>query len=159
MNNELTIENVHEEDVAGLFYTGGTTGRSKGVMLTHKNLVQNAYHAIINLKYDEDEIYLHAAPMFHLADQASTFAITLVGGTHAHLRIFNPRGVLETIEQANVTAILLVPTMINMLVNVPELDQFNVSSVRKILYGASPMSVEVLKKAMQKIENTNLCQK
>jgi len=155
---ELSVENVHEEDVAGLFYTGGTTGRSKGVMLTHKNLVQNAYHVLANLKYDEDEIYLHAAPMFHLADQASTFAITLIGGTHAHLRMFNPKGVLEVVQQAKVTSILLVPTMINMLINVPEFDHYDVSSVRKVLYGASPMSVEVLKKAMKKIENAEFIQ-
>lgn len=59
--NTLTIEHVNEEDVAGLFYTGGTTGRSKGVMLTHKNLVNNAFHAALNLKYHEKEIYLHGS--------------------------------------------------------------------------------------------------
>ncbi|WP_243292449.1 long-chain-fatty-acid--CoA ligase [Bacillus sp. FJAT-47783] len=162
INNEkeetLTIEQVEEEDIAGLFYTGGTTGRSKGVMLTHKNVVNNAYHAALNLKYDEKEIYLHAAPMFHLADQASTLAITLVGGTHAHVRSFTPVRVLEAIQKNNITAVLLVPTMINMFINAPQFDQYDVNSLRKILYGASPMSVELLKKAMKCIPNATFMQ-
>ncbi|MGG1677170.1 AMP-binding protein [Neobacillus sp. NRS-1170] len=49
--------------VAGLFYTGGTKGRSKGVMLSHKNLVSNAYHALINTQYTENDTYLHAGSM------------------------------------------------------------------------------------------------
>lgn len=155
---QLTFENIEEEDVAGLFYTGGTTGRSKGVMLTHKNLVTNAFHAALNLKYHENEIYLHCAPMFHLADQASTFAITLVGGTHAHIRVFTPERVLEAIEKYHITAVLLVPTMINMVIHSPKFHQYNVQSVQKVLYGASPISVEVLKKAMSQFSNTNFIQ-
>lgn len=162
INNEreeaLTIDHVEEEDIAGLFYTGGTTGRSKGVMLTHKNLVNNAYHAALNIKYDEKEIYLHAGPMFHLADQASTLAITLVGGTHAHIRSFTPVRVLETVQKHNITAVLLVPTMINMLINAPQFNQYDVHSLNKILYGASPMSVEMLKKAMKRLPNTTFIQ-
>lgn len=156
--NTLTIEHVNEEDVAGLFYTGGTTGRSKGVMLTHKNLVNNAFHAALNLKYHEKEIYLHAAPMFHLADQASTFAITLVGGTHAHIRTFSPEKVLYAIETHKITAVLLVPTMINMVIHSPQFNRYNVKNLQKILYGASPISVEVLKKAMSLLPNTQFIQ-
>lgn len=146
----FTIDEIDENDIAGLFYTGGTTGRSKGVMLTHRNLVMNAFHVATSVQYHADEVYLHAAPMFHLADGASTFAVTVVGGTHAHVRFFTPTGVLEAVEKMNVSAMLLVPTMINMVLNHPEFDQYNTTSLRKILYGASPISVELLKLAMKK---------
>jgi long-chain acyl-CoA synthetase len=146
----LTYDALDEEDVAGLFYTSGTTGRSKGVMLTHKNLVSNAYHAAISLQYNPDTNYLHVGPMFHLADGASTFAVTLVGGTHSHVRAFTPKIFLQALETDRPNVALLVPTMINMVVNEPEFDKYDTSSLEKIVYGASPMPVEVLKKAAAK---------
>lgn len=143
----LTYEDVDEDDVAGLFYTGGTTGRAKGVMLTHKNLVVNAFHVLTNLDYKEQDVYLHAAPMFHLADQASTFAVTLTGGTHVIVRMFTPTKTLQAIQDEKVTISMLVPTMINMLLSDKDFDQFDLRSLQTILYGASPMPVELLKRA------------
>jgi long-chain acyl-CoA synthetase len=154
----LTADGIDEDDVAGLFYTGGTTGRSKGVMLTHKNLVSNAYHCALMMQYTEEDIYLHAAPMFHLADGASTFAVTLVGGAHAHLRAFSPKGVLQVYEEVKPTCGLLVPTMINMVLNDPDFAQYDVSSVRRIMYGGSPMPVEVLKKGVKMLPGVQFFQ-
>ncbi|WP_018133175.1 fatty acid--CoA ligase [Effusibacillus pohliae] len=144
----LRLPELHEDDLAGIFYTGGTTGLPKGVMLTHKNLAVNAYQVALAIGYRSDDIYLHAAPMFHLADGASTFAVTMVGGAHAHIRSFEPKRVAETIEREKVTAVLLVPTMINMVVNHPEIGNCDLSSLRKLLYGASPIPAELLKKAI-----------
>src|SRR4051812_4160536 len=96
--------------LAGIFYTGGTTGLPKGAMLTHRNLVANAKHTIICLGYTEDDSYLHAAPMFHLADGASTYAITWVGGRHAIIDAFEPELWLRTMEAERITRGLLVPT-------------------------------------------------
>ncbi|MET3288213.1 UNVERIFIED_CONTAM: long-chain acyl-CoA synthetase [Brevibacillus sp. OAP136] len=143
------VGRVTEEEIAGIFYTGGTTGMPKGVMLTHRNLLSNAYNVGLALNYTADDIYLHAAPMFHLADGASTFAITVVGGTHAHVRMFEPNQVLQTIQDARVTSCLLVPTMINILINLPGLKDYDITSWRKVLYGASPCPPEVLKKAKE----------
>src|SRR4029450_12560641 len=72
-----------DDDLAGLFYTGGTTGRSKGVMLTHTNLVVNALNGIGGIGFTGDTTYIHSGPMFHLADGASTFGVTMAGGRHA----------------------------------------------------------------------------
>ncbi len=141
------LAQAEENDVAGIFYTGGTTGLPKGVMLTHRNLLSNAYNVGLALSYRHTDVYLHAAPMFHLADGASTFAITIVGGTHAHVRFFEPIQVLQAIERYRVTSALLVPTMINMLINVPQLKDYDLSSWKKMIYGASPCPPEVLKKA------------
>ncbi len=135
------------DDIAGIFYTGGTTGRSKGVMLTHRNLVSNASMVVPAVGYRFDSIYIHAGPMFHLADGMSTFAITMVGGTHVIIPRFEPTDMLAEIARNRVTNTVLVPTMINALANCPDLANYDVSSLRVIPYGASPMPEAVLKRA------------
>jgi len=140
---------LQDEDLVGIFYTGGTTGNPKGVMLTNRNIVSNAMHVTINSRYVPEDVYLHVAPMFHLADGASTFAITMLGGTHAFLPMFDPIKTLTCIQNNKVTCMLLVPTMINALIQVPNIKDYDLSSWRSILYGASPIPVAVLKKAMQ----------
>jgi long-chain acyl-CoA synthetase len=147
---ESVDQEMEDDDLAGLFYTGGTTGRAKGVMLSHKNVVSNAMHVIIGTGYNERDIYLHVAPMFHLADIASTFALTMVGGRHVFIPMFNPVHVLQAIQNEKVTVTLLVPTMINAVLNHPDVDNYDVSSLRRLGYGASPMPVELLKQGMQK---------
>lgn len=139
---------VDEEDLVGLFYTSGTTGRPKGVMLTHKNLMMNAYHAQIAFDFSGESVYLHAAPMFHLADGAGTFTVTWNGGTHTFVPRFDPEEVIATIEAKRVSATTLIPTMINWLLNHPGVAERDFSSLSKIFYGASPMPVERLKQAM-----------
>ncbi len=141
---------MEDDDLAGLYYTGGTTGRAKGVMLSHKNIVSNAMHTIAAAAYGEKDTYLHAAPMFHLADAGSTFALTMVGARHAFIPMFNPELVLKTIEQEKVTLVLLVPTMLNMVLNHPNASNYDLSSLKRLAYGASPMPVEILKQGMAK---------
>jgi long-chain acyl-CoA synthetase len=143
---------VDEDDLVGLFYTSGTTGNPKGVMLTHKNLMMNAYHAQISFDFSGESTYLHAAPMFHLADGAGTFTVSWNGGTHAFVPRFDPEDVLKTIEAKRVTTVTLIPTMINWLLSHPGVERFDLSSLSQILYGASPMPVERLKQAMEAFE-------
>src|SRR2546430_6937486 len=100
---------MQDNDLAGLFYTGGTTGRAKGVMLSHKNIVSNACHMIMASSYTGQDTYLHAGPMFHLADIASTFALTMVGGCHVFIPMFNPVSMLETVQREKITTTLIVP--------------------------------------------------
>jgi long-chain acyl-CoA synthetase len=146
------------DDLAGLFYTGGTTGVSKGVMLSHGNLIHNAMVAQIHLNYGTDPVYLHAAPMFHLADGASTFAVTMQSGAHAFVPAFNPVATLQQIEKDKVTFATMVPVMINMMVNHPDAGKFDLSSLKKVGYGASPMPEAVLKQAMQLLPNCEFLQ-
>jgi long-chain acyl-CoA synthetase len=144
------------DELAGLFYTGGTTGRAKGVMLTHTNLVANAMNAVAGMGFTGDTAYIHSGAMFHLADGASTFGVTLSGGRHAFVPRFEPAEVLETIAAARITHAQFVPTMINMLVNHPRFSEFDISSLNFILYGASPMPEGVLRMAMQMMPRVKL---
>lgn len=148
---------VASEDVAGIFYTGGTTGRPKGVLLTHGNLVSNAKHALMCLGYTEHDRYLHAGPMFHLADGASTVALTWVGGTHVIVPGFSPDGWLRTVTDEKITKAMLVPTMITMLMAHDFAPETDLSSLKSVLYGASPMPQSVLARAAERL-GTDFCQ-
>ena len=139
------------DDIAGLFYTGGTTGRSKGVMLSHTNLVSNSLNTIIGLNIPNNARWVHAAPMFHIADVTGAIAITHIAGQHYFIPGFSPDAVLNSIQDYAITDTLLVPTMINMLVNHPDVTKYDLSSLRQITYGASPMPESVIMKAMEVI--------
>ena len=135
-----------EDDLAGLFYTSGTTGGPKGVMLTHRNLFTHALIMIAELGVSPDWTYLHAAPMFHLANGALMYAIAFKGAVNVFLPSFDPEGALRAIELHKVTASVMVPTMWNAMVNHPKVDAYDTSSLACALYGASPMPVELLRR-------------
>jgi long-chain acyl-CoA synthetase len=134
-------------DLAGIFYTGGTTGRSKGVMLSHGNLMANALNALGEGLFPSSAIYLHAAPMFHLANGAAMYSLLLSGGSNVMIQAFTPEGVMAAVQNVRVTDVLLVPTMIQMLVDHPALGTCDMSSLKNVVYGASPISEAVLDRA------------
>jgi long-chain acyl-CoA synthetase len=136
-------------DVAGIFYTGGTTGLPKGVMLTHTNLVSNGLVSLLNIYEGERWTYLHSAPMFHIADCQWNVGVTLHAGTHVFMPKFAPDDMLRAIETYRVTHCALVPTMVNMLCNVEGREKYNVSSLRGMNYGGSPMPPALIVKARQ----------
>lgn len=139
------------DELAGLFYTGGTTGLPKGVMLTQHNLVFNNLNTLMMFGYNSDSIYLHAAPMFHAADICSTGTITMIQGVHVFIPKFDPENMLKVLAAEKVSHTLIVPTMINMLANHPSLQNYDLSHLQKIVYGASPMPEEVIRKAMKEL--------
>ncbi|WP_454624987.1 acyl-CoA synthetase [Bradyrhizobium cenepequi] len=145
-------------DLAGIFYTGGTTGRSKGVMLSHGNLMVNALNALGEGLFPGSAIYLHAAPMFHLANGAAMYSVLLSGGSNVVIRGFTPEGVAGAIQEERVTDVLLVPTMIQMFVDHPALASYDLSSLKNIIYGASPISDAVLSRAMKALPNVQFTQ-
>jgi long-chain acyl-CoA synthetase len=146
------------DDLAGIFYTGGTTGRSKGVMLSHGNLMANALNALGEGLWPGTAVYLHAAPMFHLANGAAMYSVLLSGGSNVVIQSFTPDGVAAAVQKEGVTDVLLVPTMIQMFVDHPTLGSYDLSSLRRIAYGASPISDAVLMRAMKALPTTEFTQ-
>ncbi len=145
-------------DLVGIFYTGGTTGRSKGVMLSHDNIVGNALNMLAELPAGPGSCFIHAAPMFHIADGAMTFLITARGGTHRFLPRFDPIAFMHIVTTEGVTHSLIVPTMINMLVHHPDLAAYDMSSLEWLLFGASPMPEAVLRRAFAVLPHAKLMQ-
>ncbi len=141
--------NIKDEDVAHLYYTSGTTGRPKGVMLTHKNVKTHALGTIAEFHLTDRDRWFHVAPLFHLADAWATFAITWVGGKHVLIPSFDPGEVLHMIEQEKITLSNLIPTMLNMMVNHPDVDKFDYSSLRVILSGGASIAPETVRKIVE----------
>ena len=146
------------DDLAGIYYTGGTTGRPKGVMLTHANLVTNAMNMTIGMGFDSDAVYLHAAPMFHLSDSCSTYGVTMLGGTHVFSPRFEPLSFLEIAQAEQITNVTLVPTMINMILNQEQFDRFDLSSLRRVCFGAAPMSDGLIRQVLRKLPHVRFQQ-
>ena len=137
---------VPEQQVAHLYYTSGTTGRPKGVMLTHKNVCLHALGTIAELKLTDSDIWGHVAPMFHLADAWATFAVTWVGGRHVMIDQFEAQTVMVAIQKEAITLSNLIPTMLNLMIQHPSIGDFDFSSLRVILSGGAPIAPEVVKR-------------
>ena len=148
----------NNDDLAGIFYTGGTTGFPKGVMLSHRNLWASAIVMPQLCQISEEARILHAAPMFHLADGAMTQGGMLAGASHVFIPMFTPAGTIQAIANYKATHAVLVPVMIQMVIADPSLEGTDVSSLEMILYGAAPIAESVLVKAMQTFPNAKFGQ-
>ncbi|HET8881056.1 MAG TPA: long-chain fatty acid--CoA ligase [Solimonas sp.] len=136
------------DDLAGVFYTGGTTGRAKGVMLSHANLYGCALASLAEGTVGEDDVVLHVAPMFHLADIAFVLMASVRLLSQVVCPRFAPELVFAAIQDHGVSSVLLVPTMIQMLADDPRRGDYRLQTLRSIIYGASPISEAVLDRAM-----------
>lgn len=137
------------DDVAQLYYTSGTTGRPKGVTLSHRNVGTHALAAIAELGLSEADVWLHAAPMFHLADAWAVFAVTWVGGRHVMLPRFEPARALELLERERVTLTNLIPTMLNLLLAEPDVAARDWSALRLLLSGGAPIAPAVVRRLVE----------
>ncbi len=133
------------DDVAHLYYTSGTTGVAKGVMLSHRNVATHALGAIAELSLSDRDTWAHIAPLFHLADAWATFAITHVGGRHVVLAKFDAERALDLIESSRTTITNLIPTMLNLMVKHPRAAGRDWSALRNILSGGSPIAPDVVR--------------
>lgn len=139
-------ENVNENDLAGLFYTGGTTGKSKGVMLSHRNLIANTFHYMAGIPQYETDIMLVMAPLFHAAGSNGVLANIWTLGTQVTLAAFDPAAALELIATHKITESLGVPTMLAAIAEEQIARPREVSTVRMIAHGGSPIATEVLRR-------------
>lgn len=149
---------IGHDELFGIFYTGGTTGKPKGVMLSHLNIATSALAVLTEGMYPEGTVALHAAPMFHLADMMVTASVLLRGGSHIIAPVFRPDLVLNLIEQWQITDLLLVPAMLQALADHPTIHSARTTSIARVLYGASPVSEALLNRAMAALPTATFTQ-
>jgi long-chain acyl-CoA synthetase len=133
-----------EDDPVVLMYTGGTTGTPKGVLLDHRAEMLNLYHVALAWRITSDEVYLHQTPMFHAASMGGMVGVPAEGGISVIVPLFDPVGVMDAIEQHQVSMTVMVPTMVGMLLAHEGFRPERLASLRKLTYGASPMPAALL---------------
>jgi acyl-CoA synthetase (AMP-forming)/AMP-acid ligase II len=146
------------EALAAIFYTGGTTGLPKGVELTHANFAFAALGMERDLGHDTETVYLHAAPLFHLADFGIGLGVTLAAGGHSFLAQFSPELFYERLRLDGVTHLQLVPTMLAMLLDSPARDDRLLMQIRCVSYGAAPISQALLARLIEACPNARIQQ-
>jgi long-chain acyl-CoA synthetase len=149
-------DDLPEDTVAGLFYTGGTTGAAKGVMLTHRNLLANAMHFGMFCPFTAETRWLVIAPLFHAAGSIAVLSTVWNAGTHVLLPAFDSGQALDLIEQHGITATLVVPTMLAAMSEEQRARPRDVSSLRYLSHGGAPVATETLRAAHVAFPETEL---
>lgn len=157
-NQEMEDTLRRNDDLAAVMYTGGTTGKPKGVMLSHMNLFSNGLGSQAVANMPTRSITLHAAPTFHVAGTGLILQSVARLSTNIILPMFEPQAVLEAIQKEKVIETFLVPTMLRMLMAHPQFNDYDLSSLRHMMYGASPMDSTLLKNARQALPGTSFLQ-
>jgi long-chain acyl-CoA synthetase len=148
------------DTLAMICYTGGTTGQPKGVMLSHLALWSSAlgFGADVRDLADESSTSLLVMPLFHVGGLLSLFAMTLGAGCCVFLSAFDPVAVMQNVQARKVTHLILVPTMIRMILDRADLSDYDLSTIKVLSYGASPMTEGQIKETLEKLPGVNLQQ-
>jgi len=142
-----------ENAIAELFYTSGSTGTPKGVMLAHRTLYLHALTVAGTFNHDDNAVELHTIPLFHANGWGRPQASTMMGIKQVMVRRFEPTLVFRLVQEEKATAMSLVPTMANALLNAPDIGQFDLSTLQEIHIGgaaASPELIERLERAFHR---------
>jgi len=134
------VMEVDENSIAELFYTSGTSAHPKGVMLSHRNVYLHALNTMIALQMSGDTVEMHTIPLFHANGWGKAHNVTLAGGTHVMIHQFNPADVFRLIERERVQSCCLVPTMAIALMNSAERTKYDLSSLRRVIFGGAASS-------------------
>jgi len=137
-----------EDDPVVLMYTGGTTGRPKGVLLDQRAEMLNLYHIGMTVGFRDSRIYLHQTPMFHAASMGAVLGVPVTGGQSVFVPLFEPSQVMDLVEQYQVNWTVMVPTMIAMVFDHPEFRPERLASLTDLVYGASPMPAGLLDRVL-----------
>jgi long-chain acyl-CoA synthetase len=156
---EATVPRCNDENaLAALFYTGGTTGRPKGVMLTHRNFVSNAFHKALACSLTESDVFLAAAPMFHVAGVAPLVALLWLGAAVVTVPAFEPDRVLYVMQEQRVTVVMPVPTMLASLVTAQRAHPRDLPALRMIGHAGSPIAPAAIEAAHAAFPHVELAQ-
>ena len=147
-----------DDETVIIFYTGGTTGRSKGVMLSNINFQCNTDCSAPLYRMQEGWTFIIAGPLFHLAAGARIFSCSALGGHAVILPKFDVEAMLRTVQQYRVNSATLVPTMFQMLLDYPNFEKYDLSSLKMVAYGAAPMSVALLTRIIKALPGVEIFQ-
>ncbi|MEQ1787511.1 MAG: AMP-binding protein, partial [Acidimicrobiales bacterium] len=156
--NPVTPAEPEEGDPAVLMYTGGTTGRPKGVVLNQRAELLNLYHIGMSVGFSDRRVYLHQTPMFHAASMGAILGVPVTGGQSTFVPLFEPALVMDVIEERQVNWTVMVPTMIAMLLDHPDFRPERLASIRDLVYGASPMPASLLARVQSLLPAAGLWQ-
>lgn len=147
-----------DDETVIIFYTGGTTGRSKGVMLSNINFQCNTDCSIPLYNMQEGWSFIILGPLFHLAAGARVFSCAALGGRAVILPKFDVHDVLQTIEQQQINSATLVPTMFQMLLDSSEFSKSDLSSLKMLASGAAPLSFDLQARVIKAFPETEIYQ-
>ena len=136
---------IDENSLAELFYTSGTSANPKGVMLTHRNIYLHALSVCLTFKTKAETVELHTIPLFHANGWGSAHSVTQLGGTHVMISKFTCAEVFRLIERERIDSLSLVPIMATALVNSPDRQKYDLSSVQWISTGGAASSPTLIK--------------
>jgi acyl-CoA synthetase (AMP-forming)/AMP-acid ligase II len=149
----------HQDALAALFYTGGTTGAPKGVMLSHANLLTSALGCLASgYLATPGGRFLHTAPMFHLGDLAHWVMQSVAGNTQVTVPGFDPSALLSALPRHGITDLFLVPTMLRLLLDHPDFEPGALAGLQRLVYAASPMPKELLDRVAHLLPHVELVQ-
>jgi long-chain acyl-CoA synthetase len=150
---------IYDPDaVLALVYTSGTTGQPKGVALTHANVLANVHVLNYWMPYEEVGVYLHTAPLFHIIDFPLVFAAPAFGTCQVTIPKFTAQSFCETVQRERVNHTVLAPTMLNLLTQFPELNNYDLTSLERMAYGGSPISPELIHRTRRLLPGLQLVQ-
>ncbi|MFQ5987647.1 MAG: long-chain-fatty-acid--CoA ligase [Dehalococcoidia bacterium] len=147
-SDEEVFTDIADEDITMLMYTAGTTGLPKGVPLSHNSFGLYVLENVNPADPEIEETNLLTMPLYHVAGAQAMLAATYGGRSLAMMRQFEVDEWLETVQRERANRAMLVPTMLKRVIDHPDLDKYDLSSLKVITYGAAPMPFEVIKKAI-----------
>jgi long-chain acyl-CoA synthetase len=140
---------VNEEDYLTIFYTSGTTGMPRGSIYKHKQKMENTCMKALDIGAEFGDRHLVVLPMFHIGGDSHIWPFFLVGGCNVIMPVSNPLSeALKIIAEEQITDVQIVPTQLVSLLNLPDIDQYDLHCLKRIWYAASPMPTEVLKRGL-----------
>ena len=140
---------ISDDDVTILMYTAGTTGRPKGVPLTHNSFSMYVADNVTPVDIESQETNLLTVPLYHVAGVQAVMAAIYGGRTLAMMKQFEVNDWMNMVQQEKANRAMLVPTMLKWVVDAPDFSKYDLSSLKVITYGAAPMPFEVIKKAIE----------
>jgi long-chain acyl-CoA synthetase len=158
-NEKLYAGEFYDPDaILVLLYTSGTTGTPKGAALTHANIFSNVHDLNYWLAYREKAVFLHASPIFHIADFPAMFAAPVFGAAQRTLERFDALSFCTSVQTHGVTHTVLVPSMINTLCQFEDLAAFNLNSLDVLAYGGSPIAPALVREVRRALPKAKLLQ-